>query len=216
CEQLRGAGACERDWFEQEQPVERVCFDEPFWIDVYEVTNAQYGSAGTWSGDRLPREGVNWADAVAHCASRGARLPAEAEWEYAARGPDGLVFPWGDRFKGSLLNACDRSCAWNLEGSGADDGYAETAPVGSYPGGASWVGALDLSGNVWEWTSSIYGAYPADGGEVDGESRRVLRGGSWYHTGTDLLRSAARYAVGPEYADYVTGFRCVVPVGSRQ
>ena len=227
CERLRGAGACERGWYEHEQPVERVCFAEPFWIDRYEVTNEQYGSAGTWAGDRLPREGVNWADAVAHCASRGARLPTEAEWEYAARGPDGLVFPWGDRFKGTLLNSCDRSCEWNLEGTGVDDGYAETAPVGSYPGGASWVGAMDMSGNVWEWTSSIYRPYPADGaaggttigadgGEVDGESQRVLRGGSWYHTGTDLLRSAARYAVSPDYGDYVTGFRCVISVGSRQ
>jgi formylglycine-generating enzyme required for sulfatase activity len=135
-------------------------------------------------------------------------LTTEAEWEYAARGPDGLVFPWGDGFKGSLLNACDRGCEWNLEGSGVDDGYAETAPVGSFPGGASWVGAMDMSGNVWEWTSSIYGAYGADGAAAGG-SRRVLRGGSWYHTGTDLLRSAARYGVSPEYADYVTGFRCV-------
>ena len=210
CEQLRGTGACERGWFEQEQPVHTVCFEEPFWIDVYEVTNGQYGSAGTWAGDRLPREGVNWADAAAHCASRGARLPSEAEWEYAARGPDGLVFPWGEGFKGSLLNACDRGCMWNPEGSGVDDGYAETAPVGSYPGGASWVGAMDMSGNVWEWTSSTYEAYGTGGG---GEERRVLRGGSWYHTGTDLLRSAARYGVSPEYADYVTGVRCV---GSRQ
>ena len=212
CERLRGAGNCERSQYEDEQPVEMVCFAEPFWIDRYEVTNAQYGSSGEWSGDRLPREFVNWADAVAHCASRGARLPAEAEWEYAARGPDGLVFPWGDRFKGSLLNSCDRSCEWNLTGAGVDDGYPDTAPVGSYPGGASWVGALDLSGNVWEWTSSIYRPYPADGRAVDGSAdgdRRVLRGGSWYHSGSDLLRSAARYPVSPDYADYVTGFRCV-------
>ena len=212
CERLRGAGACERSWYQHEQPVERVCFEEPFWIDVYEVTNVQYGSSGNWPGDQLPREQVNWAEAVAHCASRGARLPTEAEWEYAARGPDGLVFPWGDSFKGSLLNACNRSCTWNLLGSGVDDGYPETAPVGSFPDGASWVGAMDMSGNVWEWTNSIYRPNPADGAAVGG-SKRVLRGGSWYHSGTDLLRSAARYAVSPDYADYVTGFRCVA---SRQ
>jgi formylglycine-generating enzyme required for sulfatase activity len=132
------------------------------------------------------------------------------------------MFPWGERFKGSLLNACDRGCAWNPEGTGVDDGYAETAPVGSYPGGASWVGAMDMSGNVWEWTGSLYGPYGADGGGEDaddgaiGGERRVLRGGSWYHTGTDLLRSAARYGVSPEYADYVTGFRCVISVDSSQ
>jgi formylglycine-generating enzyme required for sulfatase activity len=217
CERVRGAGACERGWYEQEQPAHKVCFDEPFWIDVYEVTNGQYGSAGAWAGESLPREGVSWADAAAHCAGRGARLPTEAEWEYAARGPDGLAFPWGNGFKGSVLNWCDRSCDWNMLGTGVDDGYANTAPVGSYPEGASWVGAMDVSGNVWEWTSSIYGEYPhrvTDG--ADGERRRVLRGGSWFHSGTDLLRSAARYAVSPEYADYVVGFRCVVPVASRQ
>ncbi len=219
CEKLRGAGNCERSLYEDEQPVEMVWFAEPFWIDLYEVTNVQYGSSGEWSGDELPREFVNWADAVAHCAGRGARLPTEAEWEYAARGPDGLVFPWGDRFKRGLVNSCDRSCEWTLIGTSVDDGYANTAPVGSYADGASWVGAMDMSGNVWEWTSSIYRPYPysatdgsADSG-ADGESRRVLRGGSWYHSGSDLLRSAARYAVSPDYTDYVVGLRCVV---SRQ
>jgi iron(II)-dependent oxidoreductase len=80
------------------------------------------------------------------------------------------------------------------------------------------VGALDLSGNLWEWTGSIYREYPynAAGGSAGGEARRVLRGGSWYHTGTDLLRSAARYPVSPDYADYVTGFRCVVSVGRHE
>jgi formylglycine-generating enzyme required for sulfatase activity len=218
CEEVRGAGSCERSWYQDEQPVETQCFDEPFWIDVYEVTNVQYGSSGNWSGDELPREHVNWADAVAHCESRGARLPTEAEWEYAARGPDGLVFPWGDLFERALVNSCDRSCEFNMIGTRADDGYANTAPVGSYAGGASWVGAMDMSGNVWEWTSSIYMAYPysaTDGREVDGitdsSSRRVLRGGSWFHSGSDLLRCAARYEVSPDYRDYVVGFRCAIP-----
>ncbi len=218
CEKVRGAGSCERNWYQDEQPVGTQCFDEPFWIDVYEVTNVQYGSSGNWSGDELPREHVNWADAVVHCESRGARLPTEAEWEYAARGPDGLVFPWGDVFERALVNSCDRSCEFNMIGTRADDGYANTAPVGSYAGGASWVGAMDMSGNVWEWTSSIYMDLPysaADGREVDGStdgsSRRVLRGGTWFHSGSDLLRSAARYEVRPDYRDYVVGFRCAVP-----
>ena len=99
-----------------------------------------------------------------------------------------------------------------------DDGHDHTAPVGSYPEGASWVGAMDMSGNVWEWTGNIYGPYPEGGaaGETSGEGRRVLRGGAWFHTGTDLLRSAARYPVAQEYADTVTGFRCMMPVSSRQ
>ena len=217
CEQASGTGNCARSWYQDEQPLEKICFEEPFWIDVYEVTNAQYGSSGEWSGDEHPREHVNWAEAVAHCLSRGARLPTETEWEYAARGPDGLVFPWGNGFKRALLNSCDRNCEFNLIGIRVDDGFANTAPVGLYPDGMSWVGGMDMSGNVWEWTSSIYMDYPYnpnDGREADGNfdpiSKRVLRGGAWFHTGSDLLRSAARYAVSPGFSAYVVGFRCVV------
>ena len=217
CEELRGEGNCIRSWYLDEQPVETQCFDEPFWIDVYEVTNGQYGSSGYWSGDELPRESVNWADAVVHCENRGGGLPTEAEWEYAARGPDELVFPWGNVFKRELVNSCDSSCELNLIGTLVDDGYPHTAPVGSFPNGASWVGAMDTSGNVWEWTSTIHMDYPysaADGREVDSnsdDSKRVLRGGAWFHTGKDLLRIAARYEISPDHFDFVTGFRCVIP-----
>jgi len=218
CEKSSGAGNCERSLYQDEQPVNTQCFDEPFWIDVYEVTNMQYGSSGEWAGDELPREQVNFTDAVTHCKSRGARLPTEAEWEYAARGPDGLIFPWGDAFERAFVNSCDSSCEFNVIGTRVDDGYANTAPVGSYASGVSWVGVMNMSGNVWEWTKSIYMDYPyntADGRETDGNTdksnRRVLRGGSWFHTGSDLLRSAARYAVSPDYSDYVLGFRCLIP-----
>ncbi|TVR19435.1 MAG: hypothetical protein EA396_12540, partial [Anaerolineaceae bacterium] len=122
------------------------CFDEPFWIDKYPVTNRQYGSSGFWSGDDLPRESVNWFDARDFCEARGGRLPTEAEWEYSARGPDGWIYPWGNEF-----------FANNVVNSGG-----RTADVGSRPGGVSWVGALDMSGNVWEWTSSLFEPYPYD------------------------------------------------------
>jgi formylglycine-generating enzyme required for sulfatase activity len=166
CEVVRGEGNCIRTWFKDEQPLTKQCFTEPFWIDVYEVTNAQYGSSGKWSGDDLPREQVIWVEAVEHCKSRGARLPTEAEWEYAARGPDGLVFPWGDKFERDLTNSCDKSCLFNMIGTRVDDGYPNTAPVGSYPDGASWVGAMDMAGNVWEWTNSIYMDYTAVHGSI--------------------------------------------------
>lgn len=216
CEDLRGPGYCNIKMYEHEQPINLQCFDEPFWIDVFEVTNQLYGSSGEWAGDELPRERVTWVEADGFCQSRGARLPSEAEWEYAARGPDGLVFPWGNEFDRALVNSCDKSCEFNMIGTWEDDGFPNTAPVGSFPGNASWIGALDMSGNVWEWTSTIYLDYPydaLDGREVDitidSVSRRILRGASWFHTGLDLLRSSARYPVLPEYSDYMVGFRCV-------
>jgi formylglycine-generating enzyme required for sulfatase activity len=146
-------------------------------------------------------------------------LPTEAEWEYAARGPSGWVFPWGDSFDGSRLNYCDGDCQYNWKDTAYRDGYATTAPVGSYPAGASWVGALDLAGNVWEWTSSIY-AYPypyraGDGREnpADLTGKRTLRGGSWNWIAADTRgmsrddyaeNSQVQYASSDWY-----GFRCV-------
>jgi formylglycine-generating enzyme required for sulfatase activity len=202
-----------------ERPVHEVCFEEPFWIDVYEVTNAQYGSLGceeSSSDDDQPRNCVSWADAAAHCESRGARLPTEAEWEYAARGPDGLTYLWGDEFNCRLGNFDDetRYDLYTIEGGKGCDGFVVTAPVGSFPDGASWVGALDMSGNVWEWVADwydddYYDCSPRDnpGGPDNGEYR-VLRGGSWGHDGSNLLRAANRDWDNPSNEDIFNGFRC--------
>jgi formylglycine-generating enzyme required for sulfatase activity len=186
------------DGYDDETPVHEQCFDEPFWIDVYEVTNAQYGSAGRFSGDNHPRENVNWFDAAAHCENRGARLPTEAEWEYAARGPDNLQYPWGNDFRADFAY-----------------GWRRTANVGSKPRGASWVGALDMSGNVKEWVSSIHSPYPhsaTDGREADSSSDsnslRVLRGGSWVNADTRFLRAANRSSYNPNVTSDLLGFRC--------
>ncbi len=200
--ELYGSGA-ERSWFEEEQPVHEVCFEEPFWIDAYEVTNGQFGSAAShctdWSsGDDQPRICVDCSEAATYCDSRGARLPTEAEWEYSARGPDGLVYPWGNEF------APD-----NVVYVGSSGG--ETASVGSSPGGVSWVGAYDLSGNVLEWLADWYGIYPS-GAQVnpsgpDSGEFRVMRGGSWDSDAYDL-RGADRSGFYPFGSGSINGFRC--------
>jgi formylglycine-generating enzyme required for sulfatase activity len=205
---------CERSLFEDERSQARVCFEEPFWIDRFEVSNAAYGSSGNFPGDSNPRTNITWYEAQTHCQARGARLPTEAEWEYAARGVDSLVYPWGNDFDGTRLNYCDRNCQYtNWWDTSYTDGYAEVAPVTAYSNGASWVGALNMSGNVWEWTSTIYRDYPyseTDGREnnADINAKRTLRGGSWNWIAADTHTSArADYA-----GDYVSsdwyGFRC--------
>jgi formylglycine-generating enzyme required for sulfatase activity len=186
---------------DDEQPVHEQCFDAPFWIDKTEVTNAQFRSVGcenTSSEPNQPRNCVNWFEARDFCASRDARLPTEAEWEYAARGVSNWEYPWGDEFVAE--NAVF-----------GDNSGGKTANVGSRPGGASWAGALDMSGNVWEWVSSLYVDYEYNldksESDIDNTSARALRGGSF---GVDsfILRAAFRlwlYPVGPSFN---WGFRC--------
>ncbi|MEM6283770.1 MAG: SUMF1/EgtB/PvdO family nonheme iron enzyme, partial [Chloroflexota bacterium] len=174
-----------------EQPVHEQCFDEPFWIDKYEVTNAQIGSTGCsdWSSEPdQPRNCIDWFGAQAHCESWGAHLPTEREWEYAARGPDSWVYPWGNAF------VADNAVYSSNSGG-------RTAPVGSRPGGVSWVGAYDMSGNVWEWVSSLYRDYEYDASDgredmTNRTDRRVLRGGSW-SSEHGSLRSALRLWINP-------------------
>ena len=152
---------------------------------------------------------VSWFGATAYCEWVGARLPTEAKWEYAARGPKARRFPWGDTFDGTRVNYCDATCENEWADRVVDDGYARTAPVGSYPEGASWCGALDLAGNVWEWTQDLYGQYPYDpeSGREDLVGDRVVRGGSWFK-GPDSMRSARRDRGFPGNTWNGAGFRC--------
>ena len=212
-------GNCSSESFETEQPQHLVKLGG-FWIDMTEVTNAQHELCVTegvcrpsrlaidpaYSAADLPVAAIPWKQAMEYCAWAGGRLPKEAEWEYAARGPDGLNFPWGDEFE------CQRSNDWG-DCSPCDDSFSGPSPVGSFPLGESWVGAQDLAGNVWEWASdALDDSTLAYGSNIEGRTSgelRVPRGGSWGYCPA-FLRSAYRYVVDPG-ADYLAvGFRCVV------
>lgn len=182
-----------------ERPAHEICFSAPYWIDQTEMTNAQVGSTGNFPGDNRPRENLTWFEAVEFCAVRGARLPSEAEWEYAARGPDSLIYPWGNTLNPQALIFDQNS-------------GGQTADVGSRPAGVSWVGAHDMSGNVLEWVSSQYRRYPYnahDGREnlSDTTALRVYRSG-WGSYIDFGVSAAKRFYADPNYRDWFIGFRC--------
>ncbi|MCY4570594.1 MAG: formylglycine-generating enzyme family protein [Candidatus Poribacteria bacterium] len=205
--------------FDNERP-QRTVFVDAFYIDKYEVTNKQYKQFLTETGykpkhylDRLPYNAPNlpavvleWEDAVAYTVWAGKRLPTEAEWEKAARGTDGRIWPWGNEWDGTKLSGND--------GTGLKDGYKETAPVGQFPQGASPYGAHDMAGNLWEWVSDwydpdYYRTSPPNinpKGPETGDGH-VLKGGGWAEN-LDFTRCANR--LGGEPGSLLRGFRCVI------
>jgi formylglycine-generating enzyme required for sulfatase activity len=215
---------------ERELPMHMVALDG-FWIDRVEVTNAQYAQCVAAGGCALPLRGytspsenygdsayddypvvnVNWHHATAYCAWAGVRLPTEAEWEYSARGPKGRRYPWGEEYDWTQLNSCDVNCKYSQSERPFDDGYADTAPVGSYPGGLSWCGALDLAGNVTEWTADWYGDYSSSRqvnptGPPSGDYR-VVRGGAWIDAPIVARSTFRRWDLPGIHIDSY-GFRC--------
>jgi formylglycine-generating enzyme required for sulfatase activity len=164
---------------------------------------------------------VDWELASAFCKASGRRLPTEAEWEFATRGSDGRRYPWGDEppTTGNRLNACGKEClAWGKKNNedvsamySADDGWAATAPVGSFPNGASPFGLQDVVGNVWEWASDWYAPY-GPGALVDPQggsgTERVLRGGAWNGGDPGWVRPTYRFKSQPSLRSHGVGFRC--------
>jgi formylglycine-generating enzyme required for sulfatase activity len=202
-------------------------------IGTYPVTNAEYAQfvkqtqypapqkAG-WFGRSPPQDkhdhpvvGVTWYDALAYCrwlseqTGRTYRLPTEAEWEKAARGVDGRIYPWGDEWDAGRCNCASR----------------QTTPVSAYPSGQSPYACYDMIGNVWEWTSTLWGSnwrapefsYPYqahDGREdlaADTSVYRLFRGGS-FEDKIARLTCAARRWYAPEHAGKVLGFRVLLEI----
>jgi formylglycine-generating enzyme required for sulfatase activity len=201
----------------------RHVYLDAFAIDRTEVTVAQYRRCveaeectepgkkslcnwGREGRDDHPVNCIGWQEATQFCEWAGRRLPRDAEWEKAARGDTGWKYPWGDTEFGAATkkwaNVADESAKRDLPGripfiaEGYEDGFATTAPVGSFPDGASPYGALDMAGNVAEcvWDKTIDG--------------RGMRGGSWFNLPSDV-RASGRIALLPPGRNDLLGFRCV-------
>lgn len=208
-------GSIEGEGFNDEHPPVTLDLDT-FYIDKSEVTNAQFALFMEAAGHRAPMYwddekynhptqpviGVTWFDADAYAKWAGKRLPTEAEWEKAARGTDGRMYPWGNEWDSLKCNSA----------IGAD-GRQCPSPVASFGEGASPYGVMDMAGNVWEWCADWYGSNYSrsprknpKGRDFSGE--RVLRGGSWCTTDHAYLRCANRNWFSPDFGFDDAGFRC--------
>ncbi len=197
----------------------------------WEKQRAAYSELCTAFRPELAQHPINcvtWEQADEYCRVQGKRLPAEAEWEFAARGSDGRVFPWGDEApSASHLNGCGTECqAWRAEHKlaaqptifDADDGYFGTAPVGSFPEGKTQAGLLDMTGNVFEWTADEFHPYPKKGAEPELEpdasakpvptNNRVIRGGAFNSFMPDFTDPALRFPLDASAHSHGVGFRC--------
>lgn len=220
-----------------EQPQHEVCLSTGYWIDKYEVTigafqafvdDGGYTNLDNWSeagrrwlerqdvstlplaceGDddpQNPRTCITWYEAEAYAIWRGGVLPTEAQWEFAARGPENRIYPWGDEWDTTLANV---------------ENSTGVVPVGSYPGGVSWVGAHDMAGNAMEWVADWwtpnYRAAQRDDPTGPANGRIKPERGGWWGSNPFVARTTFRYYEDPPtYQDHHIGVRIVSAVESE-
>lgn len=198
------------DASEFEKPAHEVSV-APFFMDTYEVTNEQYAefvrsrnrsvpehwlNGAPRSGeDRFPVINVNWTDARDYCEFRDKRLPTEEEWEWAARGRENYLYPYGNEWKPQFSSA-----------SPSPEQIGKLSVVGSYPAGASPFGVMDMAGNVAEWTASDYVPYPGSPARPD-NGNKIQRGGSFINLPSQQTATERFFNLPGRKFDYV-GFRC--------
>jgi formylglycine-generating enzyme required for sulfatase activity len=230
----------DRSPHDNEAPAHEVCLSA-YWIGLYEVTNAEYAACveaaacGPSAYDsryatapayaRFPVY-ASWFRATEFTDWLTVSLPSEAQWEYAARGPQGFTYPWQNVFDGDRLNFCDVKCTESYADQNTDDGWSYTAPVGTFERGESWVGAQDMAGNLWEWTADLYSEFyyadlaaqgtvtdppgPVERDPSDNRDYYVVKGGSWQNS-DESTRSARRRGFLPETVSSLYGFRIALP-----
>lgn len=217
-----------------EQPAHEVCLTRGYWIDRTEVTNAAFSDFVTDGGYERPEfwstEGLSWLEsqyvpvlpypcggndapdqprmcvtfyeAEAYARWRGGALPTEAQWEYAARGPESLTYPWGNEWDASRAHVLFAT---------------QSSPVGGYPQGVSWIGAMDMAGNAMEWVADwldadYYAASPAADPQGPEKGTIKVEKGGWWGSNPYVARSAYRHFEDtPRYNDNHIGFRVVSP-----
>jgi eukaryotic-like serine/threonine-protein kinase len=205
-------------------------FSESFWPQGsmkrsdWEKARAAYSPLCNFGAEDRGRHPINcvmWAQADEYCRVKGKRLPRELEFEFAARGSDGRVYPWGDDPPSAAhLNGCGKECVeWRkTNGLSAveplypeDDGHVGTAPVGSAPAGRTQAGLFDLVGNVFEWTAEPFQPYPKADGEASPPAignNRVIRGGAFNSFEPEHTDPALRLPYDAEAYTHGIGFRC--------
>jgi len=192
----------------------RAGYEKNGWLYSQNIFELNLHSLSPLKTRRYPVVQVNWYDAKAYCLWAHGNLPTEAEWEKAARGKGGDAFPWGNSIADETkANFCDKKCKRSYAEKNGDDSYPFLAPVGSFPKGASPYDALDMAGNVWEWTNDIYDEKYYQISPVncpkgpDSGKYRVIRGGGWSNGMADV-RTTNRGRYKPRYGGYFIGFRC--------